>query len=830
MMNDHHVFVDSRRAQLSRLASVSALALMAATAPAMAQETAPAPQPPRSASQSSGSTLQEIVVTARKREESLMRTPVITQALPRETVQRLHIDSTYALSNVIPTLKINTGFALNGVTINFRGLGNGGAANLVEQSMALNLDGFTTSSGQFYRAGLFDVGQIEVLKGPQALFFGKSSSAGVISIRSANPTSEWETAITTGYEFTAREKDLDAYISGPITDTLGVRLAAYRNSMDGWLRNPNPAALQRLPNDTNVGGRLTLKYDSPDHTLRINAKGSITKDSGDYWVGDTNQTICQPGGNPIFPYKFYDNCRVDKTTRGDNPSLPYTPGVNFSNPFNPAPFAVGMPSSLFGDGPHTFTNAQLGTINLDWDFAPNLTLTSVTGIAYVHTESAGTSGSIIVPIQEFGVAFGDKKNEFSQEIRVTSNWKDSWFNFMLGGLYNPLHESTRSAVVVPQPTAFPFPAAIYTDNSVSMRANTYSAFGQAIITPIEQIEFDAGLRYIEVEKRITSYFASNNEGSFGAQSGELIQNLSDPKIHIDEKKWLPEFTLNYKPTSDLTAFISYKHGYKGPGFNATTTLTHVNDSTFDGAFPGEKVKGFEGGVKAQLLDRQLALTLTGYHYDYSDLQVAIPNAQTNQLVFARGVNARVQGVEGGVNYGPRSIPGLTLNFYVNYNDSHYTNYPNSTCYTGQPISEGCVYLPSGAAIQDLTGRTLHLAPKWSGNFGGEYEWDVANDYSASFNASADFSSSYLVSPELNPIGLQDSYIEFNTALRFKKKDGSWEIAALCRNCTNQFVIVNGADLGDGVLNVRKGGVNVNVGRNREVLLQLTLRPTAMLKH
>jgi outer membrane receptor protein involved in Fe transport len=813
-------------ARVRTLASVSMIALMAAASPALAQSDT-------SARQSSAVAPEEIIVTARKREESIMKAPVVITAVPQKTIENLHLTSVESLSSVEPSLKINFGFSLSGITANLRGLGNGPAANYIDQSIALNLDGFTSNSGQLFRAGLFDMAQIEVMKGPQALFYGKSTSAGLIAIHSADPTSTWDTKVTVGYEFRADEMDLDGYVSGPITDMLGVRLAGYHNTSKGWLTNPNPNnPVHRVPGDTNDGGRLTLKYDNPDTGLRIKFKGSITKDTSNHWVGDLNQYRCPASGDPEFIHSLYDDCKVNNTTYGNPPPHAYNPSLDYSNPFNLTPFTQGSPIPMMRSQSYAETESSLAVLNVDYDVMPGLTVSSVTALDWLKATDAGGSSTIGTPV---GLDIGGqtKSQEFSEELRLTSNWKDSWINFMIGGLYNPSTRKDQLGIVIPQvPLGPPLGTlALWTDDSSNMKSETDSVFGQINLTPIDKWELDAGVRYIHVNKHFISLIARGNYPSFFyfGTPGEGIQNLSPSHKAISENATVPEFTLSYKPTDDITAFVSYKHGYKGPGFDTSLNISAYNDVNVPkGPFGGERVKGVEGGIKAQLMDRQLAVTMDAYRYNYKGLQVSYSLNTSNTLVVANGADARVQGVEIGAVYSPQSVRGLSLKGFLNYNDTHYTSYPTAPCYAGEPVSEGCVYPVGLTPYQNLAGRTVHMAPKVTGNFGGSYTWDLNDKYGMAFDASADYSSSYLISPELSPLGRQAAYVLLNLSLRLDKSDGSWELAALCRNCTDNYYAVNGISGDNGDVTVgRNSTVLFNVARPRQFMLQLTVHPNLL---
>lgn len=359
------------------LAGTSLLGVLPAAA--WAQDSAAAPQ--------SGA-LEEIIVSARKRDESIMQTPVVVQAVSATQIEDLHITDVYSIQAAVPGLMISPAFASTGGTINLRGLGNGQAANYIDQSVGINIDGVGVASGQFLRGGLFDMAQLEVLKGPQSLFFGKSTSAGVIALHSADPTSDWETQVRSGYEFNADEFDFDGFISGPLTDKLGIRLAGYHDQQTGWFTNPNPdiAGGHTVPDGSSNGARLTLKYDDPDIGLRANLKSSLNVVDDNFASEYTHQDICRNGTSSIPQYNVYPTrCKFNAYTDGDPNPMPYASGPYPA--FDPAALANSWPDPLYRNGvAYQYTNTWMNALNLAYDLraicrSPPSRATAITGWA-----------------------------------------------------------------------------------------------------------------------------------------------------------------------------------------------------------------------------------------------------------------------------------------------------------------------------------------------------------------------------------------------------------------------------------------------------------------
>src|SRR5262249_36191994 len=148
----------------------------------------------------------EIIVTARKRQESILNVPVIETALPQQQLERMGVRDIKDIGKFVPGLNFGNGVGLSGTQLSIRGIGTTTSDPAIEQTIPLNIDGVQMSQGLSFQAGMFDVGQVEVLKGPQSLFYGKGAPGGVISLRTADPTNKFEVIARVGYEFEAHEK------------------------------------------------------------------------------------------------------------------------------------------------------------------------------------------------------------------------------------------------------------------------------------------------------------------------------------------------------------------------------------------------------------------------------------------------------------------------------------------------------------------------------------------------------------------------------------------------------------------------------------------------
>src|SRR5687768_10927191 len=184
------------------------------------------------------SALEEVIVTARKRQENIREIPVAVTAVSAEKLDKYDLRSIEAIAASIPQLSVVRGSSGSGATISLRGIGSTFTSIGIEQSVAVILDGVYYGQGRIINEGFFDMKQVEVLRGPQALFFGKNATAGVLSFTSADPGASFEALARVGYEFEGHTANLEGVVSGPVTDTLGLRLAVrYSDMSDGYVTN-----------------------------------------------------------------------------------------------------------------------------------------------------------------------------------------------------------------------------------------------------------------------------------------------------------------------------------------------------------------------------------------------------------------------------------------------------------------------------------------------------------------------------------------------------------------------------------------------------------------
>ena len=733
--------------------------------------------------------LDDIVVTARRRSESMQDVPVSVTAIDAETLQRYDMSNLEKIATQTPQFTIGRASNGSGAQLTLRGIGSSSTSIGIEQSVAVVVDGVYYGQGRVINEGFLDLAGVEVLKGPQSLFFGKNATAGVISLRTANPTRSPEFKASLGYEFAGQDLVGEFVGSGPLTDALGIRVALRASNMfGGYFKNRGidktyntvdintgtvtphfaPAFDGDNPGTTEVLGRVTLAWDDGG-PLKLTLKGN-----GSLSDADNNSWNYVPFGCPSGQYAL-------------NPAIPCERKFNiYQNQF---------PQDLAGSNPYSKADGALYNAYRSW---------AVTGTAEYALENADltwitnynrnvnrwacdctfvSSDLAAAPSTERSIY-----HAFSTEVRAQSRF-DGPVNALIGGYYQKTkrnHFQSGSFGNVEDPNAAaPYRYLGYFKRSET-DGETLSAYGQLTWTLLPELEATGGVRYIHETK--DSYLVQpyvNAALQFLFPQGRTIygdQTFDD---------WSPEFTVAWKPTPDVTVYGAYKTAYKSGGFS-NSGFVSASTVPSDVAFQPEKARGFEGGVKTTLFDRQLRLNLGLYSYKYVNLQVDFFNAQTFAFITTNAGSARTRGVELEFEFAPRGAPGLDVHGTLNYNKARYIDFI-APCYGGQSIAQGCDTTFQGAPGQDLSGAPTAVAPEWTGSLGLSYEAALSDETGLGFSVDTRYSDSYLASGFAHPLSRQPSYLSIDGTIRATFQDERFELALIGKNLTNRFIVGGAID-------------------------------------
>ena len=476
------------------MGSAATLAFSSFAAPAFAQDTA--------ADDDDGNI---ITVIARKQTETLQEVPVTVTAISGDTLEKFQVNEIADVVSRVPALNVQVGGSGSGGQISLRGVGSSNISAAFDSAVAFDFDGVQVSTMRIVQSGFLDAAQIDVLKGPQSLFFGKSSSAGVFAIRSADPTSSWEFGGKGSYEFEEEGYTIEGFVSGPIFDTLGIRIAAQYNDIEKYVELEPATAQAALVNPrglTNFAGRLTLDWE-PSDVFNANFKLNYVRNENDGAIQHSD-IDCGPNG------------RADEVVLlGGGVIIPSAASCNTNDGLYPitsdnALLRVQAPTSQRGADILQAKNGAafgesdiwFGRLKWDLDLSDTLTLSSVTGYldlkaidrdVFSYVGSAGT-----VPLGAGSNISDNQLRQFTQELRLASDF-DGMFNFMVGAFYesrqiefNTTQQAVNISIVAPDPI---------TGNTFDYQKNHFtktealSFFGSVTLDLTDQLELSGGLRW-----------------------------------------------------------------------------------------------------------------------------------------------------------------------------------------------------------------------------------------------------------------------------------------------------------------------------------------------
>ncbi len=785
------ILVASTQAQAQDEAPPSAETSPPVAAPA---ET-PEPAAPEAAPAAAQGGIEDIVVTARKREESVQTIPVSVTALSAAQIQRQDLTSLEKVAARTPNFTVGRASNGSGAQLTLRGIGSSSTSIGIEQSVAVVVDGVYYGQGRIIQEGFFDLARLEILKGPQALFFGKNATAGVISITTADPGDTPEFKARAAYEFKSEQAQVELVGSGPLSDTLGVRVAVRGSKMwGGYFRNvadpvtystvdlatstvtPHFAAPapRNEPGEKELLGRVTLKWTPTDQlTATLKASADYNKVNNSSW--NYVAFNCPGGASQLTGFA----CQDHFVTHQNNIPADIAPNFPFSK----------QDGQLYN---RYKSYAVTGTVNYELDA---VTITSVTNYNWNNNRWA-----CACDFQSSSNGTWATENStwhaFSSELRALTHY-DGPVNLMIGALYQKTKRKFGQWIMFPSvedSTQSAENRYLATTKRSATDGETIAGFGQVIWQVVPTLEAAAGVRYTHETK--DSFFTQpyNNAALTAIFRPENSPDgLGFITANQSFNNWSPEATLTWKPTSEILVYGAFKTAYKSGGFsnggiNSGFSATPLDDLTFD----PEKARGFEVGIKTTLLDRQLRFNVGLYTYGYRNLQVDFFNSP----IFAfqtLTADARTKGAEVEFEYAPQAVEGLNLHGSVNYNRARYTKFPDAPCYAGQTQAEGCNVVVGTFTRQNLSGQTLSMAPKWTATLGASYDTPITDGLKFGIGADARYSDDYLASGFGNPDSHQGSYISLDASIRVGSEDDRWEVAVLGKNLTNRFYVTGVVD-------------------------------------
>jgi iron complex outermembrane receptor protein len=599
-----------------RLALRAALILGASTlaltaAPAMAQDAAPQ-QDVQAAS------LDDIVVTARRRDERLQDVPVAVTALTSETLENLQASDIGDLEGAVPNLTLHEGDANNAV-IYLRGVGQVDSLAFADPGVGVYVDDVYLGRAQGAFLSVYDVDRIEVLRGPQGTLYGRNTIGGAVkfvsSRLSAEPNGRLEASVG---DYNLRE--VRGAFGGALNDegTILARAAVAYASRDGYSENAFDGQDDGDRNE--LAGRVSLEYRPSDvFSIRLNVDAS--SDSP-----DTSRTPAR--ATPVFgayPATMDDPFRVN---------------ANFNDLADLDTFGA--------------------SVTAEYAFGDALTFKSVT--AYRSMDYASHLDLDATPDPIFGVYVDENQHQFSQEFQLS--YVGDRLTAVGGLFYFDETDLTYSGLLGPA-------IGLVTGSINDQHNRSYALYGQGTYALTDRLNLTAGVRYTYEDKdfaRTQTLYPSAPTTVPGRNDPGLTLTDLDTSANWDSLS--PKVGLDYEISDDVMGYVSVSRGFKSGGFDG-----RANDA--DGARPydPETLWAYEAGIKSSLFDRRVTANLAAFWNDYTDLQLSSFTADGSggfEALFTNAGAATIRGLE--LELAARPMDGLTLNGTIGYLDAKYDEY------------------------------------------------------------------------------------------------------------------------------------------------------------
>ncbi|MFC0634039.1 TonB-dependent receptor [Brevundimonas balnearis] len=635
--------------------------------------------------QDQATTVEEIVVTARRTEESLQRTPLSISAFRGETLERAGTQQVTDLQGQVPNLNIVQGRgSSNATNIYIRGVGQPDALQTFDPAVGVYVDDVYYSRIRGTQFDLLDLERVEVLRGPQGTLYGKNTIGGALKLVSRRPGDEFRARGSIAYG-DYNLIDVQGAVSGPITDGLAFGLSALRSTRDGYVTDPITG---REYNDKDtVAVRAALAWD-PATNLRIDLTADYSRDDAGLVVGQATNSLVGSSGQVIV-------------------AIPSPlPEYNFETSVDP-----DLPNE-------TRLESRGLALNAAWDVSDSLTLRSITAFRKLNTDDYIDFDA--TPSEVTSALVAVDQEQFSQELQATYV---SGPITAVGGLYYLKEDVSSHQEAYADDLLGPLflNSGFLRTIDDALETTSRAAYGNVTFQATEALRLSAGVRYTEEEKdyvRTTSTFFSalpafNATFPFAPPTGEY----DDTSIMA---------SADYQLTPDLMVYARYAQGFKSGGFNG-----RANSASEATAYEPETADSWEFGLKGSTQDRRLRFNLALFTTDYQDFQARVSGVENDPVT---NLPVAVLSV---INAGELEIWGaefdavwavtdsFTFDLQLGHLDAEYGEF-NDARFTATGGSR---------AFQEPA-----FSPSWTARYGAQYVVELANGSDLTFGGSMRFRS------------------------------------------------------------------------------------------
>lgn len=719
-----------------------------------------------SESNNQGRTIEEVMVTAQKRSQSLQDVPISIAAISGDTLDSQVILSFDELAADLPNVEFVASPGLDGA-IGMRGVYTSTGNPAFEQSVGVYSDGIYISRGRLYNLAFLDLENVEILRGPQGVLQGKNSVAGAVNFISRKPTDTFEGRLSGHYELEHGSYSGEAVISGPLSDRLRGRIALQEQYTGGYLDFPRMG--EKDQNETESRGvRVSVEYD-----LSENSELLVRYDHQE----------TEASGASFGPYKFQEGVREAYETLYESvdPDFGYVTSGVISN---------GKLLSVDDAGNISATNklpSQGATVDM-LSATYNLQLQNRAEITSISSYTDYSTHSVLVNTFN-GIDWltqGDDDedeafDQFTQEIRYASPGGET-LDYVVGLYYlaQSLDASTDGTIIDATALGYPAMASFVQDIGFVQNTESISAFGQVTWNVSDVFRANLGLRETyeskEADGFLTSFTPDRNvvlDPGFNPLVDQFSTNWENKDKRV-ERSLDPSFSVQWDFSEDGMLYASWTSATKAGGFNAA-------DSRGDNfEYEEESATSYEVGAKLSLLENKMQVNVAIFQSDYSDLQVNAWDASASSFKTGNAAEATIGGVEADFIY--LVTNSLKIGSTFAYLDATYDDYPGASCSVGESEESDCI-----DGNRNASGDALRQAPEWSANVFAELSIDLSDSLELMSRISANSTDSYFMSATNDPYLLVDSYSKVDGQVSLISTDSTWSVSLLAKNLTNEKV-------------------------------------------
>jgi iron complex outermembrane receptor protein len=686
--------------------SGACLSLLVATLPVLRAQAAEPARLSETATPSQGGELDEVIVTANKRSQALQDVGVTAVVLGASELAERKITSLADIAQAVPGLSYSVSES-NTPVFTLRGVGFNEASLAAYPTVSVYIDEAPLAFPALASQGAFDLQRIEVLKGPQGTLFGENSTGGAINYIAAKPTDQFSQGEDVSYS-SFNTKEINAFVSGPLTDTLKARVSAHIIRGDGWQQSYTRN--DTLGKTEVYAGRAILDW-TPLSTARFALTLTAWEDKSDPQAGQLvaiDQQI-PAGGRPgitNYPYPPRNDRAADWSETGTSPS-------GATVPFRPK----------------SDRKLVQAILRSDVDLSDTVMLTSLT--SFVHLTQHQVEDYDGTALNDDDIPFNDGSIRSAyEELRLT-NGAAGDFRWIVGSNYQQSRILESDAITYSDSSeSIPALNNLY-ENGYESNTNRrdYAFFGNTEYDVTRQVTLVGGARYTDnrTDANICNYDLGDGKvAGLVTELGSLLtgttlpplkasqcvsldyQNIPGPRyidtLHQDNVSW--RVGVNYKPVDGLLLYATGSRGYKAGSFPT------VSASSFNQYNPvtQESVLAYEAGIKTTFLNRMVTVDAAAFHYEYDNKQIRGKVLDPVFGVLNALVNvpkSHIYGAEAEAGWHP--LRGLDFNLAVTYVETRIDEY------------EGTSVL---GAQENFAGNGIPFSPKWQAELDGQYRWNM----------------------------------------------------------------------------------------------------------